>query len=435
MLGGGNFTAKNKVLGGTYINFVSAARASVNMSDRGVVAVPMSLNWGVDGKVFTVTQAEFQKESLALFGYDYTADEIKDIREIFRNATKVHFFRLNGDGVAATGGLATAVCKGTRGNDLQYVVSVNVDDEAKFDVKVYLGTSLVDEQVGIATAAELVDNDFVKWNKEGSLAEATQKLSGGSNGSEVKGTQHQTALAKLESYNCNILCCATADETVIALYEAFTKRLRDQVGVKFQCVVYKHEKANYEGIVSVENKAVDGAEHSLVFWTAGALAGCAVNKSNTNKVYDGEYTVDVDYTQTELEAGILAGKFMFHSVEDEVRVLTDINTLTKFTEDKNSDFSKNQVIRVLDQIGNDIAATFNSKYLGQVQNDKNGRVSLWADIVAHHRELETLRAIQDFNPDELVVEAVEGDKTAVQVSDAVIPTAAMEKLYMTVVVH
>ena len=435
MLGGGNFTAKNKVLGGTYINFVSAARASVNMSDRGVVAVPMSLKWGVDGKVFTVTQAEFQKESLALFGYDYTADEIKDIREIFRNATKVHFFRLNGDGVAATGGLATAVCKGTRGNDLQYVVSVNVDDEAKFDVKVYLGTSLVDEQVGIATAAELVDNDFVKWNKEGSLAEATQKLSGGSNGSEVKGTQHQTALAKLESYNCNILCCATADETVIALYEAFTKRLRDQVGVKFQCVVYKHEKANYEGIVSVENKAVDGAEHSLVFWTAGALAGCAVNKSNTNKVYDGEYTVDVDYTQTELEAGILAGKFMFHSVEDEVRVLTDINTLTKFTEDKNSDFSKNQVIRVLDQIGNDIAATFNSKYLGQVQNDKNGRVSLWADIVAHHRELETLRAIQDFNPDELVVEAVEGDKTAVQVSDAVIPTAAMEKLYMTVVVH
>ena len=432
-LGGGIYTIKNKTIPGAYINFVSASRASVNMGDRGVVAVPMALSWGVDGKVFTVEHEEFQKNSLKLFGYDYTADEIKDIREIFRNAVKVHFYRLNSDGATASGGLATAVCKGTRGNDLQYVVSANVDDESKFDVKLYLGTALVAEQIGIASAADLVNNDFVVWNKEGDLGVSTQKLSGGTDGTAITGTQHQTALTKLESHNCNVLCCTSAESSVIGLYVAYTKRMRDQVGVKFQCCVYKTETADYEGVVSVENKVLDGAENGLVYWTSGALAGCAVNKSNTNKVYDGEYTVDVDYTQSELEAGIKAGKFMFHSVEDEIRVLTDVNTFTSFTEEKNVDFSKNQVIRVLDQIGNDIGATFNNKYLGKVQNDKDGRVSFWSDIVAHHRELETLRAIQDFNPDEVVVE--EGDKTAVQVSDAVIPTAAMEKLYMTVVVH
>ncbi len=433
--GGGTYTIPNKKIPGTYMNFISASRASINMSDRGVVAVPMSLSWGVDSKVFTVTQEEFQKDSLKIFGYDYTSEAIKDVREVFRNATKVHFYRLNSDGVAATGGLATAVHKGTRGNDLQYIVSTNVDDDSKLDVKLYLGTTLVAEQTAISTAADLVDNDFVKWDKEGSLATSTQKLSGGTDGSEITGSQHQTALTKLESYNFNILVCASATEEVKALYTAFTKRLRDQVGVKFQLCSYKNESVDYEGVVSVENKALDGAEHSLVYWVAGALAGCAVNKSTTNKVYDGEYTVDVDYTQTELEAGIDAGKYLFHAVEDEVRVLTDINTFTSFTDEKNNDFSLNQVIRVIDQVGNDIAATFNSKYLGNVQNDNDGRVSFWADVVAHHRQLETLRAIQDFNPDDVVVKAIAGDKTAVEVSDAITPTAAMEKLYMTVVVQ
>ena len=54
-------------------------------------------------------------------------------------------------------------------------------------------------------------------------------------------------------------------------------------------------------------------------------------------------------TQKELEQAIKAGKFMFHNVDDEVRVLTDINTFVSFKEDKNEDFQSNQTIRVLDQ--------------------------------------------------------------------------------------
>lgn len=434
MLGGGTFTTMNKVLPGSYINFVSAARASASLSDRGVVAIPVVSDWAISGKVFTVTQEDFQKESLSIFGYDYTADAIKPMREVFANAIKVHFYRLNSDAEKAKGGLATAVYGGTRGNDLQYVVATNVDDESKFDVKLYLGTALVSEQVGVASAAELVDNAFVTWNKDGELAVATQALSGGTNGSVITGTQHQLALDKFEAYAFNVLCCPTTEETIKSLYVAYTKRMRDQVGAKFQVVVYQKSDADYEGVVSVENKVKDGDEYALVYYVAGMEAGCAVNKSCTNKVYSGEYEVDVDYKQSELEAGIKAGKLMFHQVEDEVRVLSDVNTFVTVTDEKNSDFSKNQVIRVLDQIANDIAALFNKKYLGNVQNDKSGRVSFWNDIVTHHKELETIRAIQDFDSEKVLVEAVEGDKTAVAVSDEVFPTCAMEKLYMTVVV-
>lgn len=434
MLGGGTFTTMNKVLPGSYINFVSAARASANLGDRGTVAIPIVADWGISGKVFTVTQEDFQKESLSIFGYDYTADAIKPMREVFANAIKVHFYRLNSDAEKAKGGLATAVYGGTRGNDLQYVVSANVDDESKFDVKLYMGTALVAEQTGIASASELADNAFVTWNKDGELSASTQALSGGTNGSVITGTQHQTALDKFEAYSFNVLCCPTSDETIKSLYVAYTKRMRDQVGAKFQVVAYKKSDADYEGVISVENAVKNADEYALVYYVAGMEAGCAVNKSCTNKVYSGEYEVDVDYKQTELEAGIKAGKLMFHQVEDEVRVLSDINTFVTVTDEKNGDFSKNQVIRVLDQIANDIATLFNKKYLGNVQNDKSGRVSFWNDIVTHHKQLQTIRAIQDFDAEKVLVEAVADDKTAVAVSDEVFPTCAMEKLYMTVVV-
>lgn len=84
-------------------------------------------------------------------------------------------------------------------------------------------------------------------------------------------------------------------------------------------------------------------------------------------------------------------------------MLTDINTFVSVTDEKSVDFSSNQVMRVLDQIANDIASLFNSKYLGKVQNDASGRVSLWSDIVAHHTQLQTIRAIENFDSSSVTV--------------------------------
>lgn len=61
--------------------------------------------------------------------------------------------------------------------------------------------------------------------------------------------------------------------------------MRDKVGAKFQTVLYKKSDSDYEGVVSVENKIKDAGllESSLIYWTTGAIAGCDINKSNTNK--------------------------------------------------------------------------------------------------------------------------------------------------------
>ena len=108
--------------------------------------------------------------------------------------------------------------------------------------------------------------------------------------------------------------------------------------------------------------------------------------------------------------------------------------MTTTTADKGDDFKANQTIRVVDQIANDIARLFNTKYLGKIPNNKSGRVSLWADIVAHHKELEDLKAIEAFDSALLTVEQG-ANKKSVVVNDVVTVINAMAQLYMTVVVQ
>ncbi|EGT5422750.1 phage tail sheath family protein [Clostridioides difficile] len=431
-LGGGTFVTQNKILPGSYINFISAKRATSSLSDRGIVAMPLELDWGIDEEVFQVTSDDFEKYSVKYFGYDYTHEKLKGLRDLFKNIRLGYFYKLN-KGVKASCTIATAKYSGIRGNDLKVTVTTNIDDNAKFDVVILLDNKKVDTQIA-KVITDLQDNDYVIWKKDATLeASAGLVFTGGTNGEAVTGAEYQAFLDKIESYSFNALGCLATTTEIKSLFVEFTKRMRDKVGAKFQTVLYKKSDADYEGVVSVENKIKDAGllESSLIYWTTGAIAGCDINKSNTNKRYDGEFDVDVNYTQIQLEESLKSGKFIFHKVGDEVHVLEDINTFVSFTDDKNDDFSSNQSVRVLDQIANDIAILFNDKYLGKVPNDKAGRISFWNDVVKHHKELENIRAIEDFKTDDVSVE-LGSDKKTVIVSDAVKIINAMSKLYMTV---
>lgn len=345
MLGGGVFVTQNKVLPGSYINFVNASKASATVGDRGTVAIALPLG-KAPGTVINITTSEFVKESENLLGFAYDADEIKSLREIFRHASRVYIYDLGEDGTVAQ------------------------------------------------------------------------------------------ALVALEPYDFNILCAYTSEASDIAQYISMVKSWRDDMGKKCQIVVYNQDKPDHEGVINVISTVSDeGAEaYALVAWVAGAEAGCKINESCTNMLYDGEYTIVVDKTQTQLEQCITAGQFAFHNVYGEIRVLEDINSFVTTTVDKGEDFKSNQTMRVVDQIANDIAKLFNTKYLGKIPNDASGRVSLWADIVAHHRQLEEIRAIENFDSSLITVEQG-ATKKAVVVNDVVTVVNAMAQLYMTVVIQ
>lgn len=436
-LGGGTFLTQNKILPGAYISFVSVAKASATLSDRGIATIPLDMDWGPENQVVTVELADFLKNSQKIFGYAYTAEKLKPMREIFKHAKTVYFFRLNASGVKAANTFATAKYPGTRGNDLRTVITENEKSELEsklYDVATFLGTVQVDLQTGIKAMADLKPNDYVDWITSASISlTASLPLKNGTNGT-VEDAAYQTYLDKMEAYNFNAMGCPSNKSTIAELFAAFCKRMRDDVGKKFQVVCFRN-LADYEGVVSVKNTIVGQTDDpALIPWATGVVAGTAVNKSATNMDYDGEYSVDTDYTQTELENGIREGSFMFHQVDEKVVVLEDINSFISITDEKSSDFSSNQTIRVLDQIANDIAVLFGKKYIGKVPNDASGRVSLWNDIVKHHMELQNIRAIENFNPDNVTV--VQGDtKKAVVVTDYVTPVNAMAQLYMTVYVQ
>ncbi len=479
-LGGGTFVTQNKELPGAYINFVSAASASATLSERGIATMPLELDWGIDGEVFEVTNGDFQKNSLKIFGYDYTHDKLKGLRDLFLNTQTLYTYKLTSGGKKAANDFAEALYCGVRGNDLKITIQANADDETLFDVKTVLGTAVVDEQT-VAKAADLIANDFVKFKASAELAiTAATPLSGGENGT-ADGTAYQTYLDKIESYTYNTMGVVVTDDTTKGLFASFVKRLRDEMGIKFQLVLY-NKAADYYGTISVKNRVLDegwseaslvywvtgvsaGCEvnksnqnkiyngeftvfanytqnelkkaikagASLVYWVTGVSAGCEVNKSNQNKIYNGEFTVFANYTQNELKKAIKAGEFTLHKVGTDIRVLEDINTMVTTFDTQGDIFKDNQTVRVMDQIANDIAVLFNTKYLGVVPNDAAGRISLWSDIVKHHEQLQEIRAIENFSDSDVTVEQGNTKKSVV-VTDLVTVVNAMSKLYMTVTV-
>lgn len=432
-LGGGSFTSQNKKLPGAYINFVSLASATASLSERGIATMPLELDWGKEGEVFEVTNEDFQKNTLKIFGYPYDHAKLKGLRDLFLGARTLYAYRLNGGGTKASNTYAEALYGGTRGNDLKIVIQENADDDEKFDVKTLMGTTEVDSQT-VSAASELIANDYVSFKGTASLAvTASTPLTGGTN-KTVDGTAHQTYLDKIQPYSFNVMGVVVTDDTTKKLYASFVKRMRDELGIKFQVVLHKHAGDSI-GVINVKNDATDSGESAAsgVYWVTGAESGCAVNKSCQNKLYDGEFTIDTDFTQSELEQALENGEFVLHQVNGDVRVLDDINSLVTTTDTMGDIFKDNQCIRVIDQIANDIAVLFNTKYLGVVPNDAAGRLSLWSDIVKHHQQLQDIRAIENFADSAITVE--QGDtKKSVVVSDAIEVVSSMGQLYMTVTV-
>ena len=438
-LGGGTWLVQNKVLPGSYINFSSVAKASATLSDRGYAAAPFVLSWGPENEVFAVTSGEFQKNSKAIFGYSYDHPKMLALREIFLHATTVYCYRLGLGAKKAACALATAKYPGIRGNDLSIVIAVNVDDPDAFDVGTYLDGIQVDLQT-VTKAEDLTGNDYVDFKKDLTLeATAGAPLTGGEDVANITGDSHQAFLDKIEAYAFNAMCCPAADPIIVKLYAAYCQRVRDEVGAKFQLIAWKPSTVDYEGVIGVWNSAthpsMDVEEHAVVYWATGAQAGVAVNKSLTNAKYDGELILDTDYTQAELTAALKAGKFMFHNVNGLTRVLEDINTLLTLSDTKGEVFQSNQTMRVCDQIANDVAVLFNERYLGTVPNDASGRSALWGDITHYIKQLEDIRAVENFDPDTVSCEQGDKKKAVLVTVNGLNIINAMAQLYMSVIIQ
>ena len=207
-MGGGTFTVQNKILPGSYINFVSTASAAT-LGERGTAALPLELDWGPEGQIYALEAGEFNQTALKVFGHDATAAELLLIREALKRCSTLLVYRVNAGGAkagATVGGMTvTARWGGTRGNSLRAAVQANADDEEKVDVVTYLEEQEVDRQTVAASggAADLKANDFVSFGTAETLtAAAATALTGGTNGT-VNGAAYAAWLTALEVEDFN----------------------------------------------------------------------------------------------------------------------------------------------------------------------------------------------------------------------------------------
>ncbi|AIQ45619.1 phage-like element PBSX protein XkdK [Paenibacillus sp. FSL R7-0273] len=435
-MAGGTWTLQNKVRPGVYINVESSGGTLGAAGSRGVAGIALSLPWGAAKVITPIVAGE---DTLTRLGYDLTAPELLLVRETLKRARTVLLYKLNeGTKAAVTAGVLTATAKygGLRGNALRVVVQTNLDDNTKFDVKTLLDGSVVDTQV-VSNIAGLVANDWIVWSGTGALtASAGAPLVGGANGA-VTNADHTAFLAALELYDFQTVALPSTDNALKAVYAAFIRRLRDAEGKKVQAVLENYPTADNEGVLSVRNGVVlsDGTTLTAAqatAWVAGATAGAEMNESLTYAAYDDAVDVAPRYTNSQIEAALSAGEFIFTPSGGRAVVEQDINTFLSYTPAKNKSFHKNRVIRVLDGIANDLKRIFEASYIGKVSNNVDGRALFRKEIVVYLDALQGIDAIQNFDAQTDITVLPGTDSDAIYVEANIQPVDSIEKVYMKV---
>lgn len=441
-MAGGTFKTQNKIRPGAYINFKGVAKPLSSLGTRGIMTMPVAMSWGAEITELLSTEL-IDGKSLAKIGYTAFDEQSQIFREALKHCYKAIIYRLDTGGVKAVASLtpltATAKYAGVVGNEISVSVVANA---AAFDV-ITIFRGIERDRQTVTTVAELEDNDWVVFSGTGNVvANAGVTLTGGENGT-VSDATYSTYLNAIKAYKWNTMAIPQDSASVNANIITFIENLRENVGKKVQAVLY-NATADYEGIITVSQGYKTVAETvsptTFVAYMAGLTAGSDVDSSNTYHVINGAVSIVypdgvTPYGDEDIEEALKAGKLVLSTRQDGAVVIEqDINSLHTFTPDKGYAFSKNRVIRTLDEINNSIAFLFERSYIGKVDNNDDGRNIFKADVIAYLNTLQSIAAIQNFDS-ATDIQIYAGEAIDAVVADlAIQPVDSMEKLYMTVMV-
>ncbi|MDE7261883.1 MAG: phage tail sheath family protein, partial [Oscillospiraceae bacterium] len=398
-MAGGNWTAQNKVRPGIYINFSSKGTRNLTPGSRGTLAGVKALSWGPVGKIMAIDASE---DLTPYIGYGVTTPQASFLREALKGTdvtsapTKILLYRpAAADSVAASASLSgesggvtvTALYPGVRGNDISIVSAESVDEEGTFTVTTLVDGIQVDQQTA-KTGKDLIPNAWVRFSGDAALtATAGVTLSGGADGT-VSPQVYADFLTALEPYSFDVLVYDGTDSAVRDAFISFVQRISAQEGRYSQLVTTGAENAdsrfvinNLCGVVLEDGRSL--TPQDTVWWLAGAEAGAQYYQSLSYAVYPGAADVLQRMTGSQIEAGILAGDIVLSEEFGKVRIETDINTLTTFTQDIGEVFKKNRTMRSCNNLANDIYREFSQNYLGKVSNNEEGRGLFKAAILSY----------------------------------------------------
>ena len=428
----GIFTTQNKVRPGVYINFSTEKPLAIELSDRGIVALPLSLSWGQKGNFITIDQGE---SPWAKLGFEMSDAKMLLLREALKRATRALVYRVN-DGVAATATLAanvtaTAKHKGVRGNDITVKVTAN---STKWDVETLVSGKSVDKQIALSAVSGFVDNGWITITGIGTFAAVSMALTSGADTNTS--LDHAGLLTALQTQDYNTIACFSTTPADQTLYINHVTNERANSGKMVQCVLTDNA-ADKEYIISVKNgvKLSDGTLLSAAdagAWVAGAAAAAQVNQNLTYSKYEDAIDANPRMTHAETEAAILAGHMVFTAKYGNAVVEYDINSLTSFAAPKSKAWRSNRVMRTLDAFQTDVQTIFEAQYVGKINNNTDGRQLLRTSIISYCNELQRIGALQEFNGADDITVAAGADADAVVIEAGLQPVDSVNKIYIKV---
>lgn len=473
----GSFLFENKLRPGCYIQIKGVPKASANMSERGTVVILMNADSG--GLLTEISANDILTGGSSAKGFPLSmfTDTKNILNYVYPYVNKLIIGRLNYGGTAASARIlgtsespqltATANYSGTFGNGLSVIIVAEAAGEGKykgqgFFVRTSLNGEVVDEQ-NIKLPNELRDNDYLSFTKADSLtalsAVAAVDLAGGTNGTESDGNLTKI-LGKLTGMSWNTLGFCGKD-TNRAVIDTYIKNIRENKGKYRQGVLFNNGSSDYEGIISpfqafavddddvdwLDTESTDPTEEAerlaalrlrqmfAVGFVAAITAGSDVNISNTYAPVPANVieVIPAPDEDEDVEADLRLGLLTFtHNSKNRIVIEKDINTLHTYTQTRTVPFSKNRVIRCLDELSNTKVMVWEEMFIGKIDNNATGRNLLKSQIMTIIQNLVKVGALNESDTVIIVEQGDDPDK--VRSYETVRPIDAMEQIYSYVTV-
>ncbi|KLU66756.1 phage tail sheath protein [Desulfosporosinus acididurans] len=269
----------------------------------------------------------------------------------------------------------TAITRSARG-----IVALILKDSTKttFDTKIYADVSEVASADWTAANLDYIQKTFLGTPSKVIVERVA-----------ADAVDYNAALSRLANKKWNYLAVPGIVIADVANISSWIKSRRDVDRKTFKAVL-PNSVSDHEGIInfSTDDIVVDGKTYTTAEYCcriAGILAGLPFTRSST---YYALPEVD-SITETETpDADIDAGKLILINDGENIKIGRGVNSLTTTTVSKGAKFQKIKIMEAIDLMRDDIRDTFDSEYVGQVNNFYDNKVLFITAINAYFKLLQ-----------------------------------------------
>lgn len=204
----------------------------------------------------------------------------------------------------------------------------------------------------------------------------------------LEAADYNVALTRLNNKRFNYLAIPGIEASDTSLIATWIKTKRDNNKKTFKAVLPNTE-GDHEGILNftASEIKVGEKEYTTSEYTAriaGAMAGLPFTRSSTYLEFpEIESIAEIE----DPDAAIDNGELILINDGENIKIGRGVNSLTTTTVQKTEDFKSIRVVEVMDMIKDDIRTTFDTQYVGKVNNIYDNQVLFITSVNAYFNKL------------------------------------------------